>query len=357
MTAMKNMNILVTGGTGFVMSNTVKQVLESNPEATAVLLDLGPMDGPATGFLDSVRDRVTAVRGDVRDRDVLVRVSREHAVTHVIHAATVTHFPQWEREKPAGYIDVNVMGTVNVLEWARGLDGLRQFLYVSSGGVYGDPAPDSPEGPQPETGPFNPPELYAIAKLTSEQVVRRYGELFEIDTVAVRLSGVFGPMERCTPGRIKMSMPYHMMRALIEDRPFRVTAPTLAAGGDFLSAEDVARALSRMLHASGSRYDTYNIAYGTFTRVADLLDAFRNAAPAFHWEIVEAPQADVAMNPDHRRARWNAYAINRVSTEFGWRPRPLAEQLRSYHEWVMADPDARCPPIAGGHMLSDSPAP
>lgn len=339
--------VLFTGGTGFVMSNAVKHLLETDPAARAVVLDLAPVEGAVAGFLEPVGSRVTGIQGDIRDRGVLDRVAREHAITHVVHAASVTHFDRWERENPAAFIDVNVMGTVNVLEWSRRLEGLRRFLYVSSGGVYGDPAPDSPAGPQPESGPFNPPELYPISKLAAEHIVRRYGELFGLDTVTVRLSGVFGPMERYTPGRVTMSMPYHMMRAVIEDRPFRVSAGTLEAGGDFLSAEDIAPALAGLLRRTRTRHGVYNIAFGRFTPVTELLDAFRETAPGFACAVVDEEEADTVLDPARRRARWNAYAIERITAELGWQPRTLAEQVRSYHDWVMIDPEVRCPATTG----------
>ena len=344
-TANSSMTVLITGGTGFVMSNVVKHLLETDPDATVVILDLGPVEGVVADFFEPVRERVISLQGDVRDRDVLERISAEWSITHVVHAAMVAHFPQWEVETPAKFIDVNVMGTVNMLEWARQLDSLQQFLYVSSGGVYGDPTPDSPTGPQPETGPFSPPELYAISKFTSEQIARRYGELFEMDVRRVRFSGVFGPMERYTPGRVTMAMPYYMVRSVIEQRPFRLTAETLEAGGDFLSAEDIGYAVPLLLRANEAQHKVYNIAYGTFTMVPELLDAFKEAVPAFEYEVVEATQADVIMDPTQRLARWNAYDIDRISTEFGWQPRPLTQQLHSYYEWVMVDPEIRCPQI------------
>jgi nucleoside-diphosphate-sugar epimerase len=348
-----SMTILITGGTGFVMSNVARYLLETNPSATVVILDLTPVEGLVADFFAPVSDRLIGVQGDIRDRDLLNGLGSRYAFTHVAHAAMVAGFPSWERESPATFIDVNVLGTVNVLEWARTVESLQQFLYVSSGGVYGEALPDSPTDPQPETGPFNPPELYAISKLTSERIVRRYGQLFDMVTPRVRLSGVFGQMERPTPGRVTMSMPYHMVRSVIEQRPFRTTARTLEAGGDFLSAEDIASAMSAVIQSTAPQHNVYNIAFGTFTMVPEALEAFEKAVPAFEYEVVDDEQADVIMDPEQRYARWNAYAIDRISGEFGWQPRPLVEEFASYYEWVMADPERRCPPLGEPHALDE----
>lgn len=350
----KDMTVLVTGGTGFVMSNVIKHLLETDPKATVVILDLTPVEGIVKSFFAPVADRVVGVQGDVRDQNLLQELCDEWSFTHVVHAAMVAGFPSWEYKEPVKFIDVNIMGTVNVIERARTLENMQQFMYVSSGGVYGDATPDSPRGPQPETGPFNPPELYAISKLTSEHIVRRYGELFELSTPRVRLSGVFGPMERPTPGRVTMSMPYHMVRSVIEKRPFRTTSETLKAGGDFLSAADIAPAMSAIIRAKEHQYNVYNIAFGTFTTVPEVLKAFKTAVPAFEYEIVESDaHADVVMDPTQRYARWNAYSIERISREFDWQPRPLVEEFSSYYNWVMENPEVHCPPLEEPHDLGE----
>ena len=346
------MTVLVTGGTGFVMSNVVKHLLQSNPQATAIVLDLGPFEGLVADFLSPVQTRVVSFQGDIRDQELLDQISMEWSITHIIHAAMIAHVPQWEHESPAKFIDVNIMGTVNMVEWARHLEGLQRFLYVSSGDVYGEPQPGtSKESPHHETGTLDQPELYAISKYASEQIVRRYGELFEMDTCRARFSGVFGPMERPTPGRAIMAMPYHMVRSVIEQRPFRITAGTLEAGADFISAEDIGYALPALLRADTLQYDVFNVAYGQFTTVPEVLDAFKSVVPNFEVDVVEPDQADVIRDPTRRWARWNAYDIKRLSSEVGWTPRPLAEQFASYFDWVMADPEKRCPSLPAKKRL------
>ena len=337
--------VLVTGGAGFVMSNVVKRLLTRDSSATAILLDIAPADDLVIDFLKTVRARVVTVQGDVRDSTVLERISDEWSISHVIHAAMIAHVPQWEHESPAKFIDVNVMGTVAVLEWARRLRALQRFLYVSSGDVYGEPQSGTSETPHHETGTLNQPELYAISKFSAEQIVRRYGELFAIDTCRVRLSGVFGPMERPTPGRAIMAMPYHLVRSLIEQRPVRLSAQTLEAGADFISADEIADVIPGLIKAKSLAFDVYNIAAGRFSPVAEILKDFKAAAPEFSYEIVSTDHADVNREPSRRLARWNAYDIERVSSELNWRPRPLAEQFGRYVDWVMREPAVRCPAL------------
>ena len=344
--------VLVTGGCGFVMSNVIKSLLSSDENTNVISLDVSPANTLVERFFELYQGRVACIQADVRDSDCFYSLPTDRPITHVIHAAMIAHHPQWERAHPNKYLDVNIMGTVNTLEWARTQPGLIRFLYVSSGDVYGEPTSETSHEPHLETGTLDQPELYAISKYASEQIVRRYSEVFELDAVSVRFSGVFGPMERPTPGRAIMAMPYHMIRAAVESRPLRITEGTLEAGADFISSEDIASILPRLLLSSNLRHDIYNVAYGTFTRVPELLQAFKTIAPRFEYELVEPSSADVHRDPNRRYARWNAYDIGRLNEEFGWQPRPVVEQLRTYYEWVMEDPDLRCPPLPKESVLS-----
>jgi len=139
--------------------------------------------------------------------------------------------------------------------------------------------------------------------------------------------------------------------SVIEQRPLRLTAETLEAGADFISAEDIGYALPALLRAGAHQHDVYNVAYGQFTPVPEVLDAFKSVVSDFEYELVEPDRADVIRDPTRRLARWNAYSIERISSEFGWTPRSLAKQLASYFEWVMAEPAQRCPPLPAKETL------
>ena len=339
------MHVLVTGGNGLVGSNVVRRLLVERPDARASVLDLAPPDALGRAHLEPVAGRVAFVRGDLRDPAGLSAVEEPETVTQIVHAGAIAHVPAWELEDPEGLFAVNLGGTLAVLRWARTLPRLRRLVHVSTGGVYGEPGRWSPEAPQGEEGPFDPPELYAISKFAAERTVRRVGALHGIDVRAVRLSGVFGPMERPTAGRTLMSLPYAIARSLAAGRPLRLTHRTLEAGGDFLSVEDVAAGVTALLRASAPAHFAYNVAFGRFTPVREVLDVVTALAPAFRFTpVTESAGAEVDMDPADRRARWNAYAIERMATDTGWTPRPLAEQIDSYLRWLDADRATRSPP-------------
>ena len=103
-----------------------------------------------------------------------------------------------------------------------------------------------------------------------------------------------------------------MTRACLDGRPFRVTPNSLAAGGDFIGSEDAAVAMAALLTAPHLGYDAYNLASGRFIGIRELLDTFRTVAPAFRYEVVDDSRADANIDPTHRQACWNAYAIVRA---------------------------------------------
>jgi nucleoside-diphosphate-sugar epimerase len=335
------MTVLITGGCGLVGANLLRRLLE-DPEADVIVLDLSAPDELLRQFLGTAVERAAFIQADVSSADGLATALSDvemAGIRAIVHGAILDHVPQWERDNTRAYVDINLGGTINVLEWARRLPALDVLLYVGSGSVYGEPSPGTPDGPQGEDGPMDPPELYAITKYAAELVARRYGTLFGLEVRRVRLSGVFGPMERPTSGRRLMSPVHALACAAVTEAPLRITARTLDSVGDYVSAEDVADGLARLIAVERVAHPVYNLADGRLTSFRELLDLVEAASIGVTVEVVDdAGDADLDLDPANRRGRWNAYDIRRARDDLGWSPRPLAEQLASYLAWLGADP-------------------
>jgi UDP-glucose 4-epimerase len=238
-----------------------------------------------------------------------------------------------EAENPGRIIDVNVMGTVAVLDWARTLPKLRRFIYVSSGAVYKHHGPDRPGEPLPEEGFVMPRRLYGISKLASELITERYGDLFGLSTASVRLSSVYGTMDRITPSRNFRHVPNRIAHLAVQGAK-RVRVNTLAAVGDYIHVEDVARAVVSLLRAPALRYGVYNVAAGRTATVGDLVGWAAEKAPGFHAEITAAADADIVQDAALSSGMWGAYDISRIGAETGWQPRPVREALHAYMDWI-----------------------
>jgi UDP-glucose 4-epimerase len=310
-----------------------------------VVLDAAPLDAAAQRYFAHVADRLDVIVADVTRPDSWQATLASHDITYAVHGATVTPLSRGtaaeaerepEAEDPARIIDVNVMGTVALLEWARTAPGLRRFLYVSSGAVYKHWGPDRPGEPLPEDGYVMPRRLYGISKLASELITERYGDLFGLSTASVRLSSVFGTMDRTTASRNFRHVPNRIAHLAIEGRSC-VRVNTLDAVGDYIHSEDAARAMLALLAAPPLRYATYNIAAGATASIGELVAWAAEKVPGFRAEITSGADADILQDPALCGGMWGAYDISRISAETGWRPRPTREALRAYMDWIAAE--------------------
>jgi UDP-glucose 4-epimerase len=288
-------------------------------------------------------DRLDVVIADVTKPETWT-TALSRGISHIVHGATVTPLSRGtaaeamrepEAENPGRVIEVNVMGTVALLEWARTLQRPPRFLYVSSGAVYKHHGPDRPGEPLPEDGYVMPRRLYGISKLASELITERYGDLFGLSAASVRLSSVYGPMDRVTTSRNFRHVPNRIAHMAVEGVK-RVRVNTLDAVGDYIHAEDAARAIVALLRAPALRYSTYNIAAGTTATLGELVAWAAEKAPGFHADIVSDEEADVLQDATLRDGMWGAYDISRIGAETGWRPRPVREGLHAYMDWIAA---------------------
>src|SRR5260370_18699439 len=245
------MTLLVTGATGFVMCVLGRHWMEALPAEGLVVLDAAAPDAAAVRYFAPVADRLDVVVADVTRPDTWRAALGGANITHIVHGATITPLSRGtmreakrepEAENPGRIIDVNVMGTVAVLDWARTLPELQRFIYVSSGAVYKHHGPDRPGEPLPEDGYVMPRRLYGISKLASELITERYGDLFGLSTASGRPSSVYGTMARITPTRTFRHVPNRIAHIALDGVKL-VRVNTLAAVGDYIHVEDIARSL------------------------------------------------------------------------------------------------------------------
>jgi len=329
------MRLLVTGGTGFVMSHVLRNWLTDHPDATAISVDIAPPDDLAEAFFAPVRRRLEVLTGDVRDPGLLGGVPDREAVTHIVCGAAMTPtVGTTEKSQAAMIAGVNMMGPVHCLELARSLPGLQRMVHVSTGSVYGDDGP-ADGAPLPEDGyvrPF-PSTLYPITKLTGELLATRWKELFDLPLHIVRLASVYGPMDRWTPGRDFACAPNVMVHKALAGESWTIAGAD--AVGDFIHGGDVGRALCALLTCKNPRHSVYNIGHGapaTLGRVADLVAA---AVPGSSWTRTERPdEADIVGDERRKSGAWGAYSIERLTGDTGWTPTPLAEAIADYVHWV-----------------------
>ena len=174
---------LVTGGAGFIGSNLVRFLLAQGQQVVVV-------DNYATGKrenLAEVAGRIEMIEGDVRHRPTMDRAIA--GVKAIFHEAALGSVPR-SVEDPALSHDVNVNGTVNVLEAARAA-GIKRVVFAASSSAYGDQA-ESPKHERMVPSPISP---YAAGKLACEAYLQAYAAVYGMETLCLRYFNVFGPYQ------------------------------------------------------------------------------------------------------------------------------------------------------------------
>ena len=174
---------LVTGGAGFIGSNLVRHILAQGHEAVV-------LDNLATGKRSNMADfadRASFIEGDIRDRKAVDRAVA--GVQAIFHEAALGSVPRSVKE-PAVSHDVNVNGTITVLEAARAA-GVKRVIFAASSSAYGNQK-TSPKHEGMTPLPVSP---YAASKVAGEMYLRAYAACYGMQTLSLRYFNVFGPYQ------------------------------------------------------------------------------------------------------------------------------------------------------------------
>ena len=180
------MRALVTGGAGFIGSHICQELLSRGHQVLAV-------DNLASGRLENFEEfgdtkKFEFKKVDILDRDGLLPLFK--GTDWVFHMAGLADIVP-SIEKPELYFDVNVKGTLNVLEAAKNA-GVKRFTYAASSSSYGIPE----KYPTPETAPIAPQYPYALTKHLGEELVLHWSQTYKLPAVSLRLFNVYGPRSR-----------------------------------------------------------------------------------------------------------------------------------------------------------------
>ncbi|RAZ89163.1 NAD(P)-dependent oxidoreductase [Mesorhizobium hawassense] len=338
------MTLLVTGGTGFVMSVVARAWLDRDPQARAVILDRSGLDAAAEKHFAPVHDRLAVISADILDPQAWSATLDKHGITAIVHGATITPISrgsaseakrQPEAEDPARIVDVNLMGTVRMLDWARTRPDLKRFIYVSSGSVYRHNGPDWSSEPLPEDGYVAPLTLYGISKFASEMVTNRYADLFGLSAISVRLASVYGPMDRATESRNFRHVPNRVAHMALAGETIRPNS--LEPVGDYMTSTDVAAAILALIDAPRLNYRHYNIGCGSSQTIGEIIGWARERVPGLKAEVTTGEDANIVQDVRLKGGMWGAYDIARILRDTDWRPRPGKDAFHAYMDWIIAN--------------------
>src|SRR5215475_7073148 len=264
------MKVLITGGMGVMGAETSRRFVQEGHRPVIFARHRDEW------LIRDILDEVDIELGDVLDMPRLLDVIKRHRVTHIVHAAGFVGAVS--ASNPALSIQVNVMGTVNVLEAARSFD-IKRVVYTSAKGVYGpilgDYGPPHYK-PMPEDMPKDPQRIYDIAKLAAEQTVIYYANNMGLDTAVLRFSTTYGPGKTARHG--KMGVTSQIVEAPFNGEPFHHPYGA-EAKDDFIYNKDSALGIYLATVADKVPSRVYNIGSGEGLTLNDIAAAVRKQIP------------------------------------------------------------------------------
>ncbi|WP_280770568.1 SDR family NAD(P)-dependent oxidoreductase [Salipaludibacillus daqingensis] len=299
--------VLVTGGAGFIGSHVTDLLVEKGHEVVI-------LDNLSSGDKKNINPSslVTFVEGDVRDEKTVSETFRQHAtIDAVVHLAAQSKVGP-SLESPQNDLDINIHGTVNVLEGAR-KHNVSNVVYSSSAAVYGH-VEVLPVSEQASAAPLSP---YGVSKLAGEEYVKAYGRLYDLNVSVLRFANVFGPRQSAATEAGVITI---FIEQLIEG-----TQPTIQGDGkqtrDFVYVKDVVRAVVDCLEKTdkiASPNPVYNVSTETMTSVEELLKQLCSAVGEnFDPLYVEERKGDI---------KHSYLSYSKLSEEFDWAPETKLEE-------------------------------
>ena len=305
-------NVLVTGGAGFIGSNFVRYALDRHPDWHITNLDKLTYAGRMETLNDVIgHPRHTFVHGDVADAQAagpLVRASEL-----VVHFAAETHVDRSILE--AGeFIKTDVIGTFVLLEAARASQTLRRFIQISTDEVYGS----VPEGSSTETDELKPRNPYSASKAGADRLAYSYWATYNVPVIVTRASNNYG----------RYQFPEKVIPLFITNALDNIQVPLYGAGlniRDWLHVSDHCRGIDAVIER-GASGEVYNIGGGNEVRNVDLTHALLR--------LVDRPESlirQVADRPGHDMRY--SLATDKLR-RLGWTPQiPFDEGLKETVRW------------------------
>ncbi|MCX8169161.1 MAG: NAD-dependent epimerase/dehydratase family protein [Candidatus Methanomethylicia archaeon] len=290
------MKILITGGAGFIGSHLVDRLVKDG-------FDVYVIDNLFSGCLDNISLHIDSglkfFNFDISSIDILHKLSNI-VVDVIVHLAALISVEE-SNIMPIKYHQVNVMGTLNILEFARRI-GVKKFIFISSAAVYGDPL----FLPINELHPLNPKSIYAASKIESEILVDVYSKLYGFKAVSLRLFNVYGPRQRLNS--------YSGVIRIFLNNALKGLPLTIYGDGeqtrDFIYVDDVIDAIMLFIDNNDFIFNVYNVGTGKPTRIIDLAKIVMELIGGVELKFEKSRIGDI---------RFSYADISRIVNEFNFR--------------------------------------
>lgn len=300
------MKVLITGGMGVMGAETSRKFVA---EGHRPVIFARHRDDR---LIHDIADKIDIELGDILDMPRLLNVIKDHKITHIVHTAAFVGAVS--QSNPALSIQVNVLGTVNVLEAAR-LFEVKRVVFTSAKGVYGPLSGDYGHPvykPIQEDKPKNPVRIYDSAKLMGEQTSLYYQLNMDVDAVVLRFATTYGPGKTARHG--KMGITSQLVENAFKGLPFQ-----LSQGSDqkdeFIYNKDSALGIYLACTTEKLQSRVFNIGTGVGSTLEDFARHLRRRLPAADIRI--GPGLNFLNSP---YPACGVYDISLAQRELGYQP-------------------------------------
>lgn len=309
------MNVLVTGGYGFIGSFIAERFYKENHRVFII-------DNLFSGKKENVDFKHRSFIGDVAD-EKCESFFKAHSFDVVIHCAAQTNV-QRSIEKPLEDSSTNILGLINMLNLSRKY-GVKKFVFCSSAAVYGEDM----SLPLKEEGNLEPVSPYGINKMNGELYCRKWEDLYGLSSIVFRFANVYGPRQHVSTESGVVS--------IYTTKLLRQEAISVFGTGDqtrdFIYAGDVAEAVYRGVISGLS--GIYNVSSNTQTSIKELITELTNSKPHHAIEFLESKKGDIAFSQlDNTKLKKDLDWVPKYSLEEGLKATlayyenlPAAEQV------------------------------
>ncbi len=298
------MNILVTGGAGFIGANFVYLLLKNHPEDRVVCIDKLTYAGNLKTLEDAFKyPNFRFEKIDICDREAIFNIFKEESPDIVVNFAAETHVDR-SIENPGVFLQTNVIGT-QVLMDASLKFGVKRYHQVSTDEVYGDLPLDRPDLFFTEQTPLKTSSPYSSSKAGADLLVNAYHRTYGLNTTISRCSNNYGPYQ--FPEKL---IPLMISNAQ-KDKPLPVYGEGINVR-DWLYVEDHCKAIDLIIR-NGKNGEVYNVGGHNEMKNIDIVKIICDALGKSY---------DLIVHVEDRKGHDMRYAIDpkKISTELGWLP-------------------------------------
>ena len=289
------MKILITGGAGFIGSAIVPKLQSENHEVFVY-------DNLSFGSRDFITvDDHHFFLGDIRDAVEVEQVFQKINPDIIVHLAAI-HFIPYCNEHPFESSDINIRGTINVLEAGKKIQNLKKIIFASTAAVY--PISDRAVS---ETDEVRPLDIYGLSKLAGEQLMQKFQLETGVDTICCRFFNAFGPNET-NPHLIPE------IEKQVRDGQRTIALGNLLPKRDFIHTHDMANAVSALINLDAKGFDIFNLGRGIEYAVTEVVEEFEKILE--QKIVIEVDPARV-----RKVERMHLLAdVSKLKSKTGWEP-------------------------------------